>query len=224
MNRKTMTSALIGMAVTVCTTLTTLFSQAGIVNFSDVHPVSYMTAILGGLVTFFHTWQARMAPTPSTNTQGVGSTMKVIWFLAVGIFGACLYAPPDVYAAGTSAAATVDVSWTAPTTREDGTALKPTEISAYRVYYKFGGAPSTSDRFVKVDSGATQSISVPITPGPDPQTLYVAVTAVDINGLESAMSNVASKTFVAASTSPPGPPTNVTFAVSCNSGCTITPQ
>ena len=118
---------------------------------------------------------------------------------------------------------TATLSWSAPTTRVDGTALQSSEIASYNVYYSVGSQPTTASTKARVDSGSATGTTVTLNldPSPSPQTVYFAVTAVDTNGVESALSNVASKSFTVESTSPPKPPTSVTFSIVCGDGCKI---
>jgi hypothetical protein len=78
----------------------------------------------------------------------------------------------------------VAISWTAPQAREDGTPIARNEISAYRVYY---GSPEASgfDSSVEVPGSATDAVIQDLSVG----DYKFAVTAVDIQGLESQMSD-----------------------------------
>jgi len=49
-----------------------------------------------------------------------------------------------------------------------------------------------------------------------------AITTVDRDGLESALSDMVSKTFDVKSTAKPSAPTSLTFTVACGDGCEIT--
>ena len=213
MSRTANISALMAFVVTLCTALITLFSQDGVVHFGDVHPVSYMAAVLGAVVAALHTYQARMKPTPS----------QLGLLVALFFFGA-LFAMPDAAMAASSSDATASLTWTAPTTRVDGTALSAGEIAEYRVYYAVGADPVLSGTFVSVKTGTTADVPIQLTPGPDPQTINFAVTAVDSAGVESALSSIASKTFLVKSTASPAPPTSVDFSVSCGAGCVISSE
>ena len=78
----------------------------------------------------------------------------------------------------------VAISWSAPEAREDGTPIDATEISAYRVYY---GSPEGSgfDTSIEVPGNATNAVIEDLSAG----DYKFAVTAVDIQGLESQMSD-----------------------------------
>jgi hypothetical protein len=92
----------------------------------------------------------------------------------------------------TSAAAptnkTADVTWTAPTTNTNGTAL--TDLAGYRIYY--GTNPTALSKSVNVPSAAaTDYIVQGLTQG----TWYFAVTAYTNTGVQSNFSTVVSKTI-----------------------------
>ena len=75
----------------------------------------------------------------------------------------------------------ISLGWTAPSSRTDGTALSLSEISGYRVYY--GPAPGNYTSSVTVSNGsATSTVINNIATG----DWYVAMTTVDVNGIESA--------------------------------------
>lgn len=82
----------------------------------------------------------------------------------------------------------VNLSWTAPTTREDGEILELSELEGYRIYY----GTDSNNLIPLVDlndsSITTHSITDLIT-----GTYYFAVTAYDYGGLESGFSEVVSK-------------------------------
>lgn len=124
------------------------------------------------------------------------------------------------WAASTSS----QLSWTAPTTREDGSPLASTDIAKYNVYYMVDPAngfdQSTATKVV-VTGATSKTITINLNPRASPYDLEFAVTAVDTAGRESALSNVVKKSVTVVSTSPPGPPTSVTFTIQCASGCTI---
>lgn len=79
------------------------------------------------------------------------------------------------------------LSWTAPTTNVDGTAL--TDLAGYKVYY--GTSSGTYD--TTVDAGNVSTINIiNLT---EKETYYFAVTAYDTAGNESSYSNEVSKTI-----------------------------
>jgi len=87
-------------------------------------------------------------------------------------------------AAGSAAAATL--SWMAPTTNTDGTAL--TDLAGYRIYY--GMSPSDLSESIAI---TTTGIQTYVVEGLGPGTWYFAVVAVTTDGAESALSTVVSK-------------------------------
>ena len=84
----------------------------------------------------------------------------------------------------TAHAAPFTLSWTAPTTNEDGTPL--TDLGGYRLYY--GIAPGIYSVTLDVGNVTTSIVELP----PDVR-YYFAVTAYDTGGNESAFSNEVSK-------------------------------
>ncbi len=114
------------------------------------------------------------------------------------------------------------LSWSAPTTRVDGTPLTRSEIAEYRIYYVIDAAPPTvtGANFTSVTSEGT-TITLQLTPRAQPYTVHFAATAVDTAGRESPLSPVVSKQFLVESTSKPGAPTSVKFEISCGDGCAI---
>jgi hypothetical protein len=86
-------------------------------------------------------------------------------------------------------APTATLTWSAPTTYSDGTAIPSTVTVTYNIYQ---GTSATT--LTKVAAGVT-AVTDSITTGlADGTTYYWAVTAV-AGGLEGAQSNVASKVF-----------------------------
>jgi hypothetical protein len=79
----------------------------------------------------------------------------------------------------------VQLAWTAPGTRANGTPLPLSELSGYRVYYLLDGADPSSDSSVSVAGGSTTSLSLTLS---EAGTYTFAITAIDQNGLESSLS------------------------------------
>ena len=91
--------------------------------------------------------------------------------------------PPVVAAPGSAA-----LSWTAPTSNEDGSPI--TGLAGYHVYY--GTDPGNFGSTVDVAGAASTVYTVTnLAAG----TYYFAVAAYDSNGVESPMSNVGNKTI-----------------------------
>src|SRR5882724_4401641 len=106
----------------------------------------------------------------------------------------------------------LNVSWTAPTTNTDGSAL--TELALYRVYYSTSASPCPGSSFVQVAASTwipspNQTVSFQLSGLTTGSTYSVSVTAVDTDGKESACSAVA--TAVARGDSPITPTGPVSF-------------
>ena len=83
-----------------------------------------------------------------------------------------------------SGSGVANLSWVAPSEREDGTALVLSEIVGFRIYY--GTVPGDYQNHLDVnDSSAVQAQVAGVPSG----TYYVVVTTVDANGRESSYSN-----------------------------------
>jgi hypothetical protein len=80
------------------------------------------------------------------------------------------------------------LSWTAPTTRSDGTPLSLADIDGFRIYY--GSSRGYYPNSVSVNDGSVQSAVVRNVPV---GSYYVVMTTYDVNGLESAYSSTISK-------------------------------
>ena len=84
---------------------------------------------------------------------------------------------------GDSSQKALKVSWNAPLKREDNSTLNLIEIAEYRVYY--GIKTGNYDNIIVVDGNSTfEAKDSNVAKG----TYYVAVTAVDSDGLESGYS------------------------------------
>ena len=121
-----------------------------------------------------------------------------------------------------AAPATSTLSWTAPSTRVDGTPLAAEEIKEYRVYYTIDGtAPGEGEPIVVGGTSASETVTLELTPRLEPYVVSFAIKTVDTDGLGSALSDVVTKEFEVESTSNPGAPTNLQFEITCGEGCTI---
>lgn len=111
-----------------------------------------------------------------TLTQEDDGTLTVTKNLKIS----CLeWRPSPPAGSGTASSGSVQITWSAPTTRADGSALAPTEIDHYSVY----------EGTTKIMTTAGLGVTVPnVTPGTHSYTL----TATDTNGIESARSAQAS--------------------------------
>lgn len=89
---------------------------------------------------------------------------------------------------GSPVAVSVNLSWTAPSTRLDNTAVTPSAIGGYHVY--FGTEQSNLQLLTDInDSAVTTYDTQALSAG----TYYFAVAAYDSGGVEGRLSNVAQK-------------------------------
>ena len=89
-------------------------------------------------------------------------------------------APPVV------ASYNVKLSWTIPTTRQNGKPLALSELKGYEVYYATDNSASTAnDTVVKVNGGSVSSSTISQLPA---GTYYFSISAVDVNGVKSPLS------------------------------------
>jgi hypothetical protein len=77
------------------------------------------------------------------------------------------------------------VSWTAPSTRQDGQPLALSDLSGYEVYYTTDS--SSAGTAIKVSGGTTASYVISNLPA---GTYYFAISAIDSTGLKSALSSM----------------------------------
>jgi hypothetical protein len=81
--------------------------------------------------------------------------------------------------------ADINLSWVAPSTREDNTPIALSEITGYHIYY--GTAPDDYTNQVDIDDGsAVQKTLTGLPSG----TYYIVITTIDIDGRESLFSDV----------------------------------
>ncbi len=114
-------------------------------------------------------------------------TLSALLWLAV--LGAAFAQEPGVIVNGQG---TASLSWQRPTQNTDGTTLPLEDIAGYRVYWGEDQANLTS--MFDIGNGAVTSSEVTLSLD-GPTTVYFAMTAIHVNGAESALSNIASKTF-----------------------------
>ena len=105
-------------------------------------------------------------------------------------------APPSAPPSGppSGSAAILDASWVAPTTNTDGSSL--TDLAFYRLYYSTASTPCPQSSFFQVASPTpspqiNETVTYRLTGLWTGARYFVAVTAVDSGGLESACSPVA---------------------------------
>jgi hypothetical protein len=80
------------------------------------------------------------------------------------------------------------LSWTAPSTRADNSYLPMTELQGYRIYY--GTSANDLSMLVDLNDSTITNYSLNDLPA---GTYFFSVTAYDLDGLESGLSNVISK-------------------------------
>lgn len=97
---------------------------------------------------------------------------------------------PSTPSTGTSYS--INLSWTRPTTRTDGSPLSADAIAAYRLFYTRDGSAASEDTVVVIDNGSATSTALTLAVA---GTYTFSITAIDSNGSESALSNAASVTL-----------------------------
>jgi Fibronectin type III domain len=96
--------------------------------------------------------------------------------------------PTSTVGSETPSSKSATLSWDAPTTNTNGTAL--TNLAGYRIYY--GSSPKELSQSVTINTTGTQTYVIDdLAPG----TWYFAVMALTSAGAESALSNVVDKTI-----------------------------
>jgi hypothetical protein len=84
----------------------------------------------------------------------------------------------------------INLSWVAPVEREDGTPIAMAEIAGYRVYY--GTSQGSYPNQVDISNGSTMQVTLGnLVSG----TYYIVVTTYDMDGRESAFSQVVTKSI-----------------------------
>lgn len=119
----------------------------------------------------------------------VGSYANIVISVSDGHTSASLvpFAITVNQSSGSGSTGTATVSWSAPTTNTDGSAL--TDLAGYHVYY--GTSPGSLTKVVNVASAGTTSYTVSSLSS---ATWYFGVTSYTTSGAESAISTVVSKT------------------------------
>lgn len=99
--------------------------------------------------------------------------------------------PPPPSEGASNEAASVDLSWTPPTARENGEPLPMSEIHSYEIYFYADGSDDEDGEIIRVEDGSRTNYTVEV---PGPGTYHFAMVAVDTNGLPSDTSNHVSVT------------------------------
>ena len=180
------------------------------------HPILILSLLAVSVVGSFVRAQAApdVSLTISAVSQGPGQAVSTLTWLATPTPSSCTASGDwtgTKAASGTAAQplatanknyvlactfaadSTALVSWTAPTTNTDGSAL--TDLAGFNVYWNVGD-PS----LVTAPSGKVRAITSPATlstliSGLMPGNWYFAVTTVNSKGVESAISNIVTKTI-----------------------------
>jgi hypothetical protein len=82
----------------------------------------------------------------------------------------------------------MSLSWVAPTSRADGTAMSLSDIDRYRIFY--GTSAGSYPNSIDVTDGSATSATITSLPA---GTYYVVMSTVDVNGLESTKSTPVTK-------------------------------
>jgi len=85
----------------------------------------------------------------------------------------------------TDTGATVQISWVAPSEREDSTPISPAEIAGYRIYY--GAAQGDYQYQIEINDAYDNDVDSNDL-GLSTGTYYAVITTVDVDGRESAFS------------------------------------
>jgi hypothetical protein len=130
-------------------------------------------------------WTGTLATSGSQSTGALTATKT--YTLSCSGAGGSATQTATVTVSGSPALGTATVSWSAPTTNTNGT---PADLAGYRVYY--GTQPGALTQSVKIATPATTTYKITgLTTG----TWYFAVAADSVDGTQSSLSNIGSKTF-----------------------------
>lgn len=150
---------------------------------ADGNPLTFSIQNMPAWASFSAS-NGRLTGTPTA--ANVGSTSNIVISVSDGTASASL--PAFSLAVVQTASGTATINWTAPTTNTDGSAL--TDLAGYRVVY--GRAANNLDQSVTVNNAGLTTYTVSnLSTG----QWYFGVYTVSTRGLESDLSNVASKTI-----------------------------
>ena len=114
------------------------------------------------------------------------------WIAIAALLGGCRDPGPGAAPTPTQTASggpgSATLSWEAPTTNTNGTAL--TDLAGYRIYY--GPTAVKLDHTVQISTVGLQTYVIE---GLEPGSWYFAVMAVAANGTESQLSDIVLKTI-----------------------------
>ena len=148
---------------------------------------------------------------PDMRTMTANTLAMLLFGVVMALLSAVAQAAP----------VTADLSWTAPDARVDGTALNPSDIAEYRIYHAVDDDIDPGSDPIIVTGGNTEVVTIDLAPRAEPYDLVFAVTAVDTEGRESDLSNVAIVTALVQSTAAPAPPTSLRFKIRCDGECSV---
>lgn len=131
----------------------------------------------------FDTSTGRLYGTPSSSDAGTYANIVI----SVRDAEHTVSLPPFTITVASPSTGSATLSWIPPTQNTDGSAL--TDLAGYRVMY--GRSSSSLDQVVQVGPGASSYTITGLTSG----AWYFAVKAYNSSGVESAVSNVGSKTI-----------------------------
>lgn len=126
-----------------------------------------------------------LSGTPQAGDAGTDS--NIVLSVSDGQTSASLSPFTITVAQSGSGSGNATLTWTAPTSNTDGSAL--TDLAGYKIYY--GTSSTALNQVVTVTSGVTSYIVEGLTSG----TWYFAIRSYTSVGTESALSNVVSKTI-----------------------------
>ena len=151
---------------------------------TDGDPLSFSAQNLPSWATFSIA-TGTVSGTPTT--ANVGTYSSIVISVSDGSNSVSL-APFSINVTQPVTSGTATLSWTAPTTNTNGTAL--TDLAGYHIYY--GSSPATLSTTITVANPGTTSYSVSSLPS---GTWYFAVNAYTTGGVDSVLSNTGSKTI-----------------------------
>lgn len=116
-----------------------------------------------------------------------------------------------------AAAAETTLNWQAPTQNTDGTPL--TDLAGYRVYFGY----ATRDYVVSADvndpNATTATVTVPLGLVPGDNYIFIAMTAIDSQGNESAYSNEITRIINVVDDIAPNAPVIITVTITVDVDC-----
>lgn len=134
----------------------------------------------------FDTSTGRLSGTPTASD--VGSYANIRISVSDGVVSAALASFTLTVNSAASQTGSVSLSWAAPTSRSDGTALALSEIAGYTLYY--GSASGEYTNSIAINDPGTTSLTLDDLPV---GTYYFVMTTRDTDGLESGYSAAAER-------------------------------